>query len=475
MKFAILLPAVLTLACVFGSVIPQGGTLDEYLGAYGERGGALIVGLCLDDVFHSAWFLVLTVLLVCDLLYCNLIRLPSLFSRMKRFRDPQTAWRLSEAAQAFDEAGTPAGEEAEPKPARRRQEPALCTLKQVPDAAAVFETLHMKPVSGERAGRKTLFAAQNSVGLCGAWVTHLGILLLIVGVTLGQTTRQLYTVHGVPGQTLPVGDTGCTLTINDFDVSLTDSGVASQFTSDVTMRDPAGATESAVVSVNRPGDLFGVTNEDYYSSYNELYLIYRGTVTKGDEAPYQMWFPVHFLNILSEADSMSYEEICGIGAGWSSSESFTNPVSAWNEIMDYGDSMDWEAGGGFERFETNEKLDSLSKIGADQQTSFQEMAKAEIESYLADAYSFDSTVSELTYAGEILLTPKDEYYSNRLCVVFSAEVTSEDESFEKTTVYYPVRYDDISVIADGECFVDYKNGIAGYSYELSEELKQLEN
>ena len=200
MKFAILLLAVLTLACVFGSVIPQGGTLDEYLGAYGERGGALIVGLCLDDVFHSTWFLVLTVLLVCDLLYCNLIRLPSLLSRMKRFRDPQTAWRLSEAAQAFDEAGTPAGEEAEPKPARRRQEPAVCTVKQVPDAAAVFETLHMKPVPGERAGRKTLFAAQNSVGLWGAWVTHLGILLLIVGFTLGQTTRQLYTVHGVPGQ-----------------------------------------------------------------------------------------------------------------------------------------------------------------------------------------------------------------------------------------------------------------------------------
>ena len=67
MKFAILLLAVLTLACVFGSVIPQGGTLDEYLGAYGARGGALIVGLCLDDVFHNTWFLVLTVLLVCDL------------------------------------------------------------------------------------------------------------------------------------------------------------------------------------------------------------------------------------------------------------------------------------------------------------------------------------------------------------------------------------------------------------------------
>jgi cytochrome c biogenesis protein len=61
MKFAILLLVVLTIACVFGSVIPQGRTLDEYLSAYGTRSGALIVGLCLDDLFHSTWFLVLTV------------------------------------------------------------------------------------------------------------------------------------------------------------------------------------------------------------------------------------------------------------------------------------------------------------------------------------------------------------------------------------------------------------------------------
>ncbi len=241
MKFAILLLVVLTIACVFGSVIPQGRTLDEYLSAYGTRSGALIVGLCLDDLFHSTWFLVLTVLLVCDLLYCNLSRVPSLLHRGARFRDPETAWKLSQAQ--------PAG--------GGKNASTVCTVEQVPDAATVFEKLHMRPVSGERDGKKTLFAAQNGVGLWGAWVTHLGILLLIVGFVLGQATRQLYTVHGVPGQTLPVGDTGCTLTINDFDVSLTENGVAEQFTSDVTMHDPAGASESAVVSVNQPGKLFG--------------------------------------------------------------------------------------------------------------------------------------------------------------------------------------------------------------------------
>ena len=252
MKFAILLLVILTAACVVGSLIPQGLTLDEYLEAYGTRGGALIVGLWLDDLFHSRWFLVLTVLLVCDLLYCNLSRVPAILTRVRRFRDPETAWKLSAAAEREEDAP----EEPTKKTGRRAASP-VCTVSDVSDAAAVFEKLRMKPAAGEREGKKTLFAAQNAVGHWGAWVTHLGILLLIVGFVLGQSTRKLYTVHGVPGQTLPVGDTGCTLTINDFDVALTDSGAAEQFTTDVTMRDPSGAEESAVVRVNHPGSLFG--------------------------------------------------------------------------------------------------------------------------------------------------------------------------------------------------------------------------
>lgn len=212
------------------------------------------------------------------------------------------------------------------------------------------------------------------------------------------------------------------------------------------------------------GYLFGVTHEEYYSDFNELYLVYRGTVTEDEKDPYPMWFPVHFTDILDAEDGMSYDELVGVGAGWSSSETFTNPVTAWNEmVVDYGYDMDWESGGDFARYENNEKLDSLDKISADQQAAFQAMAKEYAESNGAQ-YSFDGTVSELTYAGEILLTPKDEYSRNRIYVIFSAKVVSNDEYFEETTVYYPVRYDGISVIDDGTCFVDYYYGLEGYSY-----------
>ena len=63
MQCGMLLMALLAVACVLGSLVEQGHTLDWYLARYSERSAALIYGLQLDDVFHSTWFLILAVLL----------------------------------------------------------------------------------------------------------------------------------------------------------------------------------------------------------------------------------------------------------------------------------------------------------------------------------------------------------------------------------------------------------------------------
>ena len=230
MKFGMLLLGILTLACVLGSVIPQGNSLDWYLRQYGQRTGALIYGLGLEDVFHSPWFLVLTVILCCNLLLCNLLHLPALLRRWRQAADPDMA------AQAAP----------------------TVTVSGLADPAPVFAALGMKPLALEREGRQLRFAVKNRLGLWGAWVCHLGILLLILGFVLGQTNKVEYTVYGVPGQTKEVGDTGYQLTIEDFDVELTERGMPSQYTARVSMAAPDGeAAQSAEVSVNQPGSLFG--------------------------------------------------------------------------------------------------------------------------------------------------------------------------------------------------------------------------
>ena len=195
MGFAISLLTVLAAVCVIASFVTQGQSYDWYAQVYSEGAARLIVGLGLDDAFHSWWFLTLTAFLCGNLLFCNLIRLKPLIARTRAENDPAAALNG----------------------------PADAVAEQVADPMKVCERLRLpKPRSWESEGKKALFSGKNRLGLWGPWVCHLGILLLIVGFTLGQLTHREYTVYGVKGDTKPIGDTGCFLTIDDFEVKLRD-------------------------------------------------------------------------------------------------------------------------------------------------------------------------------------------------------------------------------------------------------------
>lgn len=233
MKFAILLLVVLAAACSLASLVTQGQSYEWYARAYSERTAALIVALHLDDAFHSWWFMLITGFLCVNLLSCNLLRLPQLIRRTKRAADP---------AKPIETAGD-------------------ARFGPVPDADRVFARLHMgKPVQAVTAdGRRALFLSAHRAGLWGAWVCHLGILLLILGFGLGQMTQRQYTVYGVPGQTRAIGDTGYLLTIDDFTVDLREDDTVAQYTADITVRDVDGrGSESASISVNNPANISGM-------------------------------------------------------------------------------------------------------------------------------------------------------------------------------------------------------------------------
>ena len=231
MRFAILLLVILSAACAGGSFIPQGLDFQAYAARYSERTAGLILALGLEDVFHCWWFLLLTAFLCGNLLLCNLVRLPQLIRRWKNAADPAHF-----GAPAVKTGG-------------------------IRDPEAFFAALRMpKPArAADAAGRPLLYSVQNRVGLWGAWVCHLGILLLILGFVLGQVTKEEYTVYGVPGQTLPIGETGYELQIRDFRTDRREDGFVEQYEADIAVRprsDPAQARQQQI-SVNHPGSAFG--------------------------------------------------------------------------------------------------------------------------------------------------------------------------------------------------------------------------
>lgn len=235
MRFAIALLLVLAVACSIGSLVTQNQTYAWYAQRYSERTAGLIVALHLDDAFHSWWFIAINAFLVLNLLLCNLLRLPQLIRRTKSALRPEAVLRLEGDVSAAN----------------------------VGDPEGAFARLRMpRPVACRTGdGREALFASKHPWGLWGAWVCHLGILLLILGFGLGQMTQRQYAVYGVPGQSKPIGDSGYALSIDDFTVEQRQDGSAAQYTSAITVYDLSGgddASRSASISVNNPATLYGM-------------------------------------------------------------------------------------------------------------------------------------------------------------------------------------------------------------------------
>ena len=231
MRFAIILLVILAAACAVCSAVTQGQEYEWYASRYGERIAGLIMATGADDAFHSWWFIGLSGFLCLNLVLCNLIRLPALLKRFRAFGDPEQALRT--AVPDAEGSGDPAG---------------------------IFSALRLKEPKERQMkdGRTVLYAAGNRAGFWGAWICHLGILLLILGFALGQLTMKQFVVYALPGQTKPLGDTGLTVTVDDFQTLRAENGSVSQYTALLTVSDPVnGTSRQAEASVNAPAQLYG--------------------------------------------------------------------------------------------------------------------------------------------------------------------------------------------------------------------------
>ncbi len=233
MKFALILLMILVVACTAGSLIQQKQAESYYIEQFSEQGARAIMLFGLNDVFHSLWFIILTVLLCINLVLCNLVHFPTLIRRMKE------GYSLEKCLKAWD------------------KEPIVV----VKDAKPLFHQLGFRKTQEvqDAEGNTYLYAVKNKVGIWGAWLCHLGILIIIIGFSFGQMMQKEYTVYGVPGQTREVGDTGYELTIDDFEIKLREDDTVEQYQATVTMKDTkTGETQSGQTEVNHPLSMFGM-------------------------------------------------------------------------------------------------------------------------------------------------------------------------------------------------------------------------
>ena len=125
--------------------------------------------------------------------------------------------------------------------------------------------------------RRVKAAPKPKAGVFGPFVSHVGMLLLIIGFVLGQVTKEEYTVYGYPGQIKDLGETGISVGIDDFQVSFNEDDSVSQYTAGLVLLDDSLIVRTQA-SVNHPAEAMGY--KFYQNSFGYTAMV---RVTKGGE------------------------------------------------------------------------------------------------------------------------------------------------------------------------------------------------
>lgn len=167
---------------IIGTILPQGEDAAFYAEKYSNWGG-LIQVLKLSDMYHSWWFQVLLALLLVNITFCSLKRLPHAIKQMQD-RDPQ-----------FDNRPLALHEKRELK------------VKGTPAAAAdaVSAMLGRKAgtvVRAEKDGTVYLLASKGGWSRMGVYITHTSLFLFALGALVGTIWGFKGAVNIIEGRTV---------------------------------------------------------------------------------------------------------------------------------------------------------------------------------------------------------------------------------------------------------------------------------
>jgi len=232
MKFGVAILIVLSISSIAGTVIPQGREASYYLSAYGEGFKAFTDLLQLDRVYSSWWFVSLVVLLLINLLFCSITRLPSVIREVRKVQEPD----------------------------RKRGTEVRTQLDSEVTDRLIRELGFRKINRRADEGGTWAWSERNRTGPLGSWLLHLGILVVIVAYYVGRTTGFETFVYGIPGTSHRILDTGYTLSILDFDIELRQDYTVNQYISDVRVDGPQGSSsKTGRIIVNGPMRVGGMS------------------------------------------------------------------------------------------------------------------------------------------------------------------------------------------------------------------------
>ncbi len=245
-KLALALFILLALASALGTLIPQRRTPREYQARYGAS-AAVVTGLRLDRLYESPAYLTLLALFGANLSVCSLTRLSP---KLKRTL------------------GKNAGADAASVGALKLRDAFVRKVGR--DAAAVavrreLEERHYRVRETDDAGRLFLRGRRRVLGLFGADIVHLGILVILAGGIVSGLGKSSKDIALTVGASAPIPGGTATVRLDRFETDHYPGGGVKDWTSTVTVLENDVPAATRRIEVNHPLSWKGTLL--YQSSY----------------------------------------------------------------------------------------------------------------------------------------------------------------------------------------------------------------
>jgi cytochrome c biogenesis protein len=255
-RLTIPLLIVLAVASIFGTLIPQNGTPEEYLRIYKVSTYKILAILGFLDMYHAGWFVFLLALLSLNLIVCSLKRWPSV---RKVFSGPEIPtsegqWKATAPGRKFA-LSLPAG-------------------GALPKVQEGLLRAFGRPQALQGQGAWYLLAEKGKLSRLGFYCIHFSILVILLGGMIGSFFGLRGYVNIVEGETVDrvflrnghqVQPLGFKVKLDQFNVSFYDTGAPRDFKSTVTILEGDRKVLTKAIRVNHPLTYNGISF--YQSSY----------------------------------------------------------------------------------------------------------------------------------------------------------------------------------------------------------------
>ncbi|RQD69684.1 MAG: hypothetical protein D5S00_06205 [Tindallia sp. MSAO_Bac2] len=247
LHLGVVLFVIISIYAVLSTLLPQGLPVEHYLQEYNF--GAVIIAFGLHNAYSSWIFRLLMFLLIINLTGCTAKLIPS---QLKRYKESFT-------------------------PALKQNAENLWK-----DGMSVNQIKQTLATKGFKWSEKDgdLWGVKHRIGIFGSTVTHIGIIIIVLGSFVGNYFAHEGFFNLMPGERATFHDQNFSVLLKDFYIEFRDDNSVDQYYSELNVLQNGDIIKEETIWVNRPMSHEGI--QFYQSSYGWASRL-RITDTEGNE------------------------------------------------------------------------------------------------------------------------------------------------------------------------------------------------